>query len=223
MLRRLLLALALLVPAAADAQFATQNPSAAAITAGTLDLARGGTGQSAATAQALAYALKLPYVIASSGAAVTNTAIGTSEVSMVAVPVPALAANDAIRITTLWDTTGSVATNTKHLIVRLSATACPTPLVACSTGSVILDLTMNSAALISEQPIMTIRNANATNAQIMFPTANGSGIGQSSQATATAAIQTNAGGFLNINSTTTTASTDTVKLLGYTVELIPGS
>lgn len=164
---------------------------------------------------------RAPIVLAQSGAVVTNTGIGTSEVSMVAVPFPALRASDALRITTIWDTTGSVATNDKRPYIRISTTACPTSLVACSTGTLVNNSILNTAALVGASTITIIRNVAATNAQIFHDVFTVSGVGGGS-APATAAVQTNAGGFININSRTITASTDSIKLVGYTVELIPG-
>lgn len=225
LLLRLAVGVAVLAAAGSAAaqriNYGSPTTSAAALTTGTLPLPRGGTGQSAASAQALAYALKLPYVIAQSGSAVTNTAIGTSEVSMASVAIPALGPNDALRITILWDTTGSTATNTKTMNIRLATSGC-TPLAACSTGSSLLGITFNTSSFVSGSTITIIRNAGATNAQVAHPAAGISGVGNAASAFATAAVQTNAGGFLNINSTTATSSADTVKLVGYTIELIPG-
>lgn len=161
-------------------------------------------------------------LIAHSGTAVTNTAIGTSEVNMASVPFPPLAANDTLRITTFWDTSGSVATNDKRTAVRLSTTAC-TPLAACTAGSIATNFNMNTTGIITNNLVTTIRNSGATNAQVMLPTAASTGFGPTNAASATIAVQTNAGGFVNIDSITATASTDTIRLLGYTIELIPGT
>jgi hypothetical protein len=162
-----------------------------------------------------------PQVLAQSNAAITNTAIGTGEVNMASIPIPAMGASDALRITTLWDTTGSAATNTKNLVIRLSATGC-TSLAACVAGTVILNVTMNTASLISNSTMTIIRNAGATNAQVMHGSSNSFGVGAITAVPGSAAVQTNAGSFINIDSITATSSADTIKLLGYTVELIRG-
>lgn len=177
-----------------------------------------------AVAQQVNYSgpLKTRRVLKESGVAVDNTGISTSEVNNASFQLPPLAANDAIIITALWDTTGSTATNTKHLIVRLSAAGC-TPLATCSTGNIYTDLTMNSASLVSAQTQTIIRNTAATNAQVGMGSGS-TGLGTGSGATLTSAIETNAGGaFININSTTTTSTNDHVKLIGYAIELVPGS
>lgn len=159
-------------------------------------------------------------VIAQSGAVVTNTGIGTTEVNMASVAFPPLRANDALEITTLWDTAG-VATNSHQLVVRYGTTGC-TPLAACTAGTVALSANLNTASLISGQAITIIRNANATSTQ-NFTSTGSFGVGAVSFATNTGAVQTNAGGFVNIDSITSTASTDTVKLMGYTIKVVPGS
>jgi len=198
------------------------SASAQTYTGGRVPLVNGGTGQSAVSAQALAYALKLPYVIAQSGVAVTNTGIGTSEVNMASIPIPALGASDSLRITLLWDTSGSTASNAKSAVARLSTSACGTPLAACSAGSLVSNLNLNSASSVSAHAIVIVRNAGATNAQV-FHTAGIGSIGVSASASGSAAIETNAGSYLNIDSNTSASSSDTIKLLGYTVELIPGA
>lgn len=166
---------------------------------------------------------RLARIIAVSGTVVTNTGIGTSEVNMASINLPAMGANDAIRVTTFWDTTGSTATNTKNLIVRLGSSGC-TPLGACSAGTPLVNLVANSSSLITWVNEKTVWNAGATNSQIFIHPNVTSGLGSSNSAAITAAIQTNAGGaYINIDSITAATSADTIKLTGYVVEWIPGN
>lgn len=191
---------------------------------GVLGLSQGGTGQNAASAQALAYALKLPYVLKSSGTAVDDTAISTSEVNLASITVPALAANDSLEITTLWDTTGSTTTNTKNLVIRLSSASGCTPLSTCSAGTVFLNGVFNTSNLVSGQTTTIIRNTGATNSQVNFaPGTIFQTNGVSNGAVATAAVQTNAGSYINIDGITASSTSDHVTLKGYTVKIIPAN
>lgn len=165
--------------------------------------------------------VRIPYVLKQSGVAVSNTGIGTTEVNLVSIPIPALNANDVLRISTLWTTQGT-ATNTKAVLIRLSAAAC-TPLTTCTSGAVQTNITLNTAALVSGSVSTVVRNANATNAQVANSATPATSIGFSANQNASSAIQTNVGTFLNFDCTTTTAATDTCTLLGYTVEIVPGN
>ncbi len=159
-------------------------------------------------------------VVAQSGAPLTNTGISTSEVCLASIAIPAMGANDKLEITTDWLTATST-TDTKHIIVRLAATACTPASVTGVTGTAFLDVNMNTTSLLTAGALTQIWNANATNAQVAFNASNSVGLGTSSASTmTTAAIQTNAGAFIQINSTTTTSSADSITLESYTVKLL---
>ncbi|HEX5454417.1 MAG TPA: hypothetical protein VFX06_11545 [Stellaceae bacterium] len=164
----------------------------------------------------------VPFIAAQSGVAVTNTGIGTAEVNMASIHLPPLGPNDAIRITALWDTTGSVTTNSKKLVVRLSPTAC-TPLSAtpCTSGDFAYAQSLVTAGAVSGDTVTVIRNAGARNAQVTRDWSNAT-YGLNGNPPKTMAIDTSAGAYILLNSQTVTATTDTIKLLGYTVEVLPG-
>lgn len=79
------------------------------------------------------------------------------------------------------------------------------------------------AALVSLGRTVLIRNAGATNAQVMVHNNVASGEGATGSGATSTAVQTNAGGVINIGCQTSTATTDTCALLGYTIELVPGA
>lgn len=163
---------------------------------------------------------KAPAVVASSGVVITNTGIATTEVNHASVAIPDMGPNDSIEITSLWSTAGT-ATNTKNILIRLSGNSC-TPGQACTNGSAVLNTTLNTTGGITQSTLTVVRNTGVTNAQVFFGNSNTSGTGNAATAAGTSAIETKNGGFINFDSITATSSADTVKLLGYTVKIIPG-
>lgn len=179
----------------------------------------GAVGASLTAASVTNYAYRR--LIAESGTLLTDTAISTNEVSLVAVPIPAMGSNDAIHVTTLWSTAGTT-TNTKILSMRLSSTACATSLGTCSLGQAILTANLNNATAVTAQIISIIRNTNTTNLQKMLNISTIGAFGVNANAIASTNLETNAGSFLNINAITSAATSDTISLVGYTVELVSG-
>lgn len=181
-------------------------------------LAVAGVGLMAANTYSYAYRR----VLGQSGAGWTNTGVSTSEVALVSIAVPALNNNDSIQVTTLWSVSGT-ATNSKFLVIRLSTTACVAQQV-CSSGSLMLQTNMNATASVSAQVLTVMRNSNTTNAQKLpnIAAANTLAVQSVGVTSYAGALQTNAGSFLNFNSVTSAASTDSITLVGYTAELVSG-
>jgi hypothetical protein len=152
-------------------------------------------------------------MIANSAAGITNTAIGTSEVNMASVAVPAMGPNDYLDIHTLW-TRGGTLTDTGDTWVRLGTSGC-TSLSGCSTGTAFDSVAASSSALTTLSQNTLIYNRGATNSQVGANNAQQGGFGSSSSAVTTGAIQTNAGSYVNIDSTTAISSADSVKLEAY--------
>jgi len=161
-----------------------------------------------------------------SGIPVVNTGISTNEVSMASIEIPPMGPNDSLRITTMWDTSASNPTNKKILFVKWGRDACPTPLTACSPlgNATPLYIDLNTPDQVSGQIVSYIRNANSQQAQVYNNAALGkTGIGFSDGQHYTATVNTMIPTFVNINSQTFDSSGDTITLLGYTVEVIPGN
>jgi hypothetical protein len=154
-------------------------------------------------------------MIANSAAGITNTAIGTSEVNMASAAVPAMGPNDYLDIHTLW-TRGGTLTDTGDTWIRLGTSGC-TSLSGCSTGTAFDSVAASSSALTTLSQNTLIYNRGATNSQVGANNAQQGGFGSSSSAVTTGAIQTNAGSYVNIDSTTAISSADSVKLEAYRV------
>jgi hypothetical protein len=171
------------------------------VSAGTLAVARGGTG--AATARAAAAALKVPYVLASSGVQVTHTG-DTAEFVLATISIPAnsMGANGRLRILTHWSYTNSA--NSKSLRVRWGGSSG----TVCSSQSV-----TTTAAFGSE---CFVQNRNATNSQVCGMTVS-SGLGTG---TINTASQDTTGAIDLVITGQLTNSAESVNLEGYCVELI---
>lgn len=159
-----------------------------------------------------------PPTVYTSGVTVTNTAISTSEVNLVSLALPPLQANDKLEIDTLW-TQGGTATNTHSIVIRLSTSGCTT-LTTCNTGTAILNVNLNSSSLITARVLTAMWNTSATNSQVYFNNAASAGNGTSSAAIGTAAQQTNATPFININCTTASTTADSCAINGYSVRIV---
>lgn len=171
---------------------------------------------------ALTLPRRAPFVLKQSGAAVGNATSGsTNEVNLASVPYPPLGPNDAIRVSALVDTDGSVATNTKSVTVRLGAVACAPLGTGCSSGTVVSQENLDTAAKIADDLLVQITNANATNAQVVRPL--GWFLGLDGAAVLSTSVDTSTGGFINIGCATSSAGTDVCKLMRYTIEIIPGA
>jgi hypothetical protein len=140
-----------------------------------------------------------------------NTALTgtTSETIQASIRIPAntLGATGAIRVTANWTMTNNA--NAKNLFIRLGASG------NTSTGSMWISAPTTSAGY---QTIIMIRAAGAANAQSSFPAGAG-GVGGSSGALSTAAVDTTADSFVNINGQLA-VGTDTLTLVGYSVEVM---
>jgi hypothetical protein len=171
------------------------------VSAGTLAVARGGTG--ATTARAAAGALKVPYVLASSGVQVTHTG-DTAEFVLATISIPAnsMGANGRLRILTHWTYTNSA--NSKSLRVRWGGSSG----TVCSSQSV-----TTTAAFGSE---CFVQNRNATNSQVCGMTVS-SGLGTG---TINTASQDTTGAIDLVITGQLTNSAESVNLEGYCVELI---
>lgn len=151
---------------------------------------------------------------------VTNTGIGTSEVNLASVPFPALGKNDAIRITMLAHKTGTTS-DTSTFRVRLAAGAAScTPLSTCTQGSGLFAASMSTTSLVTLNNLYVVQNANATNSQILFPGGGIVSFGTSVVVPTTLSVQTNAGGYLNIDCSTDTSSADGCVLDRYLIEIL---
>lgn len=153
-----------------------------------------------------------------SGVTVTNTAISTSEVNLVSLALPPLQANDKLEVDTLW-TQGGTATNTHNIVIRLATSGCTT-LTTCNTGTAFLNVNLNSSSLITARVLSAIWNTSATNSQVYFNNAGTAGNGTSSAAIGTAAQQTNATPFVNINCTTASSTADSCAINAYSVRIV---
>lgn len=148
--------------------------------------------------------------IDSSATSVTGT---VSETLLRSVPIPPLAANDALRITTFWQTSNTNAA--KSCILRLGNAATAGP----SGGTQVLN--MQSISVSSIQTIGTvIRNVNSTAVQKFFaPIAGSFGQGTTSIGVSGSTIETGSGSYINICGTLTSAG-DTMSIQAYTIELL---
>jgi hypothetical protein len=159
-------------------------------------------------------------VIGSGAYGWTNTAISTSEVNLVSVPYPALGATDAIEISALFERGGTLS-DTVHFVVRLAtAGGSCTPGSACSTGSVVSSVVANTASQVALDEVLLVTNSGAPGSQIVRDTT--SPLGLIGATPATLSVQTNAGGFINIDCSTDTSTSDTCKLDRYSIQLVPG-
>jgi len=159
-------------------------------------------------------------VLCDNGTGWTNTGIGTGEINLTSCAITVMNANDRLRITTLW-TSGGTASNTKTGIIRWGTSAC-TPQASCSTGSTIANPIFNSSSLVSNKCVTDIWNTNSQSAQGSFTATCATVYGFIGGATSSFAVTTSSPTFLNLDGQTNTSSADSIKLVAYTVELIPG-
>lgn len=172
------------------------------------------TGQGAATT------LSVPYVICQGGAGGwSTTSASEHNLQNCTIPANTLGAGGALRIRTLWSMTGS--TNAKTLTVRYGAGSCVAG-SACSNGTTWLTTSITSSGVTSLRCETMVWNRAATNSQVggagtagCGDSSNGSGGG----ASITAAIDTTAASYVNIDGTTN--GTETITLEAYTVEILP--
>jgi hypothetical protein len=153
-----------------------------------------------------------PSLVFTSGASVTSAA-AAPEQNLVSIKVPAntLGANGAVRVTVLWGYTNDA--NSKTLIIRHGASS-------GVAGTLLLNVAETATA--SAQTMSMVRNANATNSQVVFPANTISYIETSASAVGTGAIDTTADSYINIDCALAN-STDEVTVYGYTVEILEGS
>ena len=141
--------------------------------------------------------------ISGSAAALTGTTTETT-LATVSVPGGAMGANGALRITLLAHYTNSA--NTKTIRVKLGS---DTFLAATLTATQTL------------QAMVIIRNANSASAQVATPIAMLGALGADAGAPATGTTNTGVNQDLIITGQLTNAA-ETLTLLGYTIEVIPG-
>lgn len=147
---------------------------------------------------------KLPMVLGSSGAAVSHTG-NTNETQLAAVAIPPLGANDKLRITAFWKYTNSA--NNKILRVRFSG----------ASGTVYIGSTQTTSTGYQNQVI--IANLNATNAQQAINAAAPFNTTQTSDLTSS--VDTSVSTTLYLSGQLA-SSGETVTLVSYLVELLPG-
>jgi hypothetical protein len=166
--------------------------------------------------------LYLATIIGAKATGWTNTGLATNtEICLVSIPYPPLGPNDQMRFETLWNTGGSPASNDKRLTIRFTAggPAC-TLGAANTTGSLIMNMDLNSSSTTALDSTNTIANAAATNAQV--ERAVGAPAGVTSSSPTTLSVETKNGGWINFDCNTVNSTSDMCQLLRYTVTLIPG-
>lgn len=129
----------------------------------------------------------------------------TTETTLKEVTIPALGPDDMVRVSALYSF--SATANNKTIRIRLNGTAFFGLNVAASNGVA--------------QVLMMIRNAGATNAQTAMPGNTTGGLGVSSSALVTGAVDTSVPTTLAFQGTLA-VGTETFTLVGYTVEVVPG-
>ncbi len=186
----------------------TLNNDGSATTAGALGVtglltaAAGLAVTGAASATGNITAPNLSRIIASSGtaASVTGTASET-QLASITIPANTLGANGTLRITTTWFSTNSA--NNKQYRVRYSG----------SGGGAFLSFTSTTTGAVSF--VTMIFNKNATNSQ------GGGSVGAGASSTLTTSADTTGSTSVYISGALSNTG-ETITLLGYTVEFIPG-
>lgn len=146
----------------------------------------------------------IPRILGQSGAAssVTGTLVETT-LATVTIPANAMKANGLLRVTTYFSCTNSA--NAKIARVRLG-------------GNIFSALSVTTSSAI--QTLTLIRNKNATNSQESYGESSAGGLGITTTAPRTAAVDTTAASSITITATLADAG-ETITLLGYTVEVLP--
>ena len=164
-------------------------------------------------AREISNARLIPYAVAQSGTLVNNSGLRTTETLLAGAQFPTLGDQDALKMSLLFSTGG----NSENFITRLSTTTC-TVLTACTAGTQVNNqsgacpVTGSLVGVCSVE--QWIRNAGATNSQV------GGVIGTTGS---TPAVETNAGGFINVDCiSATTGASDACGLLGATLVVYPG-
>lgn len=149
----------------------------------------------------------LPTLIAMSAVAlsVTNTLTNTA---LVSVPIPAMGANDALIIESVWTHTNSA--NVKTMRVQLSTTAGLTGTSVFVTGP---------TATARYSDLRTVWNRGATNSQVATAHTSGGYATASAGLPVTTAIETSAGSFLNFTAQCA-ALAESIVLESYRVEIV---
>lgn len=149
--------------------------------------------------------LGLPWVLAQSGVAASPGAV-TSEVTLATIVAPAgcMGANGLIRVQTLWSMTNSA--NNKVPRVKFG-------------GTTLLDVTLTTVAVLSDQRI--VQNRNSQSSQIAKPLGNmtGGGWGTATSAVVTASVDTSADTTILITGQKSSAG-ETLTLESYLVEVM---
>ena len=155
--------------------------------------------------RAAAAAVGVPYILASSGVAVTAPSNDTNEniLATVTIPAGAIGANGWVRIQSLWTRTNNA--NTITLRARIGGIG----------GTLVLNY--GTASVAGHHDIRTIWNRNAQNSQLIHSGLGTGGWGNSG-AVATGAIDTSAETTLVLTAQKATG-TDTAALEGYICEL----
>lgn len=147
----------------------------------------------------------LSKVICQSGAA-SNAGADTTEDTLATCTLPALGANDALRITSSWSFTTSV--NAKTLRIRFGGTS--------TTGTAILSTAPTVNTSFTDERIC--RNTNSTSSQSCPP--NTIQLGASSGTIIVTSLATGTAGVPIFFTGTKASAGDTLTLVGYTVELL---
>jgi hypothetical protein len=151
---------------------------------------------------------QIPYVIAASGAKLSNTG-STTENTLVTVSIPAnaMGPNGYLRVVTLWTAIGN--TNTKTARVRFG-------------GTEFMAIAHTTATQIGTHHELIIQNRNSLAAQIT-PTASISWSSQYNGAPVTGTVDTSAAQDLTITARCVTSGSDTLDLERYIVEVCYGA
>lgn len=145
-----------------------------------------------------------PRVIAQSGVAVTHTG-NTNEVAMATIPLPPMAAGDAVRVTALWSHTNSA--NNKTMRTRLGGLA----------GTAFRALVTTTTAVFTDE--YTIRNRGTAATQVAQPGSSGVAFGTTAIAVSTGSVDTSTSKDLVLSAQLALGS-ESITLEGYTVELL---
>lgn len=150
------------------------------------------------------FACTKPLVLAASAVKVSNTGnITETALATITVPAGILGPNGQIEVVSLWSYTNS--SNTKTVSVKLN-------------GVAFLNLGTTTSAV--AQPYTRIANRNNVASQIGFPSVTSTGLGTSSGALITSAIDTSVDTTLTLTGTLANSG-ETVSLESYLVRIIP--